>query len=45
MIEYVAQLKQQELFGAGVQLLRHEINELDPGKPLRFQVEAHWSAP
>lgn len=45
MIEYVAQLKQQELFGAGVQLLRHEINELDPSKPLRFQIEAHWSAP
>lgn len=43
MIEYIAQLKQQELFGTRVQLLRHEINELDPNKPMRFQIEAHWS--
>ena len=43
MIDYVVQLKQQELFGAGVQLLRHEINELDPDRPLRFQLEARWS--
>jgi Tfp pilus assembly protein PilN len=45
MIAYIAQLKQQELFGTRVQLLRHEINELDPNKPLRFQVEASWSTP
>ena len=45
MVAYVAQLKQQELFGARVQLLRHEINELDPNRPLRFQLEARWGAP
>ncbi|KAB8046963.1 hypothetical protein GCN74_28320, partial [Janthinobacterium sp. FT14W] len=45
MVAYIAQLKQQELFGARVQLLRHEINALDPNKPLRFQLEAHWGAP
>lgn len=44
MIAYVEQLKQQELFGA-VALLRHEINELDPNRPIRFQLDAQWSAP
>lgn len=44
MIAYVEQLKQQELFGA-VALLRHEINELDPNRPIRFQLDAEWSAP
>ncbi|MGK5079772.1 hypothetical protein [Janthinobacterium sp. HLX7-2] len=45
MVAYIAQLKQQELFGSRVQLLRHEINDLDPNKPLRFQLEARWSTP
>ena len=45
MVAYVAQLKQQELFGTRVQLLRHEINELDPNRPLRFQLEARWGTP
>jgi Tfp pilus assembly protein PilN len=44
MIAYVEQLKQQELFDA-VALLRHEINELDPNRPIRFQLDAQWSAP
>jgi Tfp pilus assembly protein PilN len=44
MIAYVEQLKQQELFGA-VALVRHEINELDPNRPIRFQLDAQWSAP
>jgi Tfp pilus assembly protein PilN len=44
MIAYIEQLKQQELFGA-VALLRHEINELDPNRPIRFQLDAQWSAP
>lgn len=44
MIAYVEQLKQQELFGA-VALLHHEINELDPNRPIRFQLDAQWSAP
>lgn len=45
MVAYVAQLKQQELFDGRVQLLRHEINALDPNRPLRFQLEARWGAP
>ncbi|MBE3028108.1 hypothetical protein GQ37_020995 [Janthinobacterium sp. BJB1] len=45
MVAYIAQLKQQELFGSRVQLLRHEINALDPNHPLRFQLEARWGAP
>lgn len=44
MIDYVEQLKSQELFGS-VALLRHEINELDPNRPIRFQLDAQWSAP
>jgi hypothetical protein len=44
MIAYVERLKQQELFGA-VALLRHEINELDPNRPIRFQLDAQWGAP
>jgi hypothetical protein len=44
MIAYVERLKQQELFGS-VALLRHEINELDPNRPIRFQLDAEWSAP
>lgn len=44
MVAYVAELKQQELF-ASVTLTRHEINDQDPNRPLRFQVEAIWVAP
>jgi Tfp pilus assembly protein PilN len=44
MIAYIELLKQQELFGA-VSLLRHEINELDPNRPIRFQLDAQWSRP
>ncbi len=44
MIDYVEALKEQELF-SGVALVRHEINELDPNRPLRFQLEAEWRAP
>ncbi len=43
MFGYIERLKQQELFSA-VALLRHEINELDPNKPIRFQIDAQWSA-
>jgi Tfp pilus assembly protein PilN len=41
MIAYVEQLKQQPFFAA-VALTRHEINEQDPNKPVRFQFEAMW---
>jgi hypothetical protein len=44
MIAYVEELKKQELF-AGVAITRHEINELDPARPIRFQIEAEWTAP
>ncbi|MES2321027.1 MAG: PilN domain-containing protein [Pseudomonadota bacterium] len=41
MIKYVEKLKEQELFAA-VTLTRHEINEQDPNRPIRFQIEAEW---
>jgi Tfp pilus assembly protein PilN len=44
MIAYVEQLKQQELFAAVV-LTRHEINDQDPNKPIRFQLDAQGMAP
>lgn len=43
MVGYIEQLKQQEFF-AGAALLRHEINDQDPHRPLRFQVEVQWRA-
>lgn len=43
MIDYVAQLKRQDLFG-DVVLLRHEINETDPNRPVRFELDAPWRA-
>jgi Tfp pilus assembly protein PilN len=43
MIAYVAGLKQQELF-SDVTLTRHEINDQDPNRPIRFQLEAEWVA-
>lgn len=43
MIAYIEQLKQQEFF-VGAALVRHEINDLDPNRPVRFQVEAQWGA-
>lgn len=44
MIAYVEELKRQELF-AGVVLTRHEINDQDANRPIRFQIEAEWTAP
>lgn len=44
MVAYIELLKQQELFRA-VLLTRHEINDGDPNRPLRFQLEASWVAP
>lgn len=41
MVGYVQVLKQQEFF-SGAALVRHEIEEQDPNKPIRFQVEAQW---
>lgn len=44
MIAYVEKLREQDLFGAAT-LVRHEIGEQDPNRPLRFQVDAEWGAP
>jgi Tfp pilus assembly protein PilN len=44
MLAYVARLGQEKLFGA-VTLVRHEILEQDPNRPLRFQLDAGWGAP
>jgi len=44
MIAYVEALKKQDLF-ADVVLTRHEINDQDPMRPIRFQLEAQWTAP
>jgi len=41
MIAYVEQLKKSEWF-SGVLLARHEINEQDPNRPIRFQLDAQW---
>jgi Tfp pilus assembly protein PilN len=41
MIAYVERLKQQALFESVV-LSRHEINEQDPNRPIRFQLDAQW---
>lgn len=41
MIGYVELLKKQGLF-SNVLLTKHEINEQDPNKPIRFQLEAEW---
>lgn len=43
MLAYVEQLKRQPLF-ADVALRRHEINEQDPNRPIRFQLDAQWVA-
>ncbi|GAB3468184.1 hypothetical protein GCM10027321_36350 [Massilia terrae] len=41
MITYVEQLRLQDLFGA-VSLVHHELNQQDPNRPIRFQIEAEW---
>lgn len=42
MIAYIEQLKKVALF-ADARLTKHEINDQDPNKPLRFQFEAEWT--
>jgi Tfp pilus assembly protein PilN len=43
MIGYVEGLRRQDWFDA-VALVRHEINEQDPNRPIRFQIDAAWKA-
>jgi Tfp pilus assembly protein PilN len=41
MLDYLRRLKAQPLLHQ-VGLVRHEINEQDPNRPVRFQFEAQW---
>lgn len=41
MVAYIEMLKQQDLF-TSIVLEKHEINEQDPNKPLRFQLQVQW---
>lgn len=41
MLAYVTKLGEQPFF-ASVSLVRHEVNEQDPNRPLRFQFVAEW---
>jgi Tfp pilus assembly protein PilN len=41
MFAYLASLNRQAFFNAVV-LTRHDINEQDPNRPIRFQFEAEW---
>jgi hypothetical protein len=43
MIAYVGELKRQDWFDA-VTLARHEINDQDPNKPIRFQIDCLWGS-
>lgn len=42
MIAYIEKLKASKYF-TGVRITRHEIYELDPNRPIRFQFEAGWA--
>jgi Tfp pilus assembly protein PilN len=42
MLDYIMQLRRQPFFSE-VMLQKHETNELDPEKPIRFQLDAFWS--
>lgn len=44
MLAYIERLKKQALF-VSVVLSKHEVNEQDPNRPLRFQFEAQWKEP
>ena len=43
MLAYIEALRRIDWF-AGVALLRHETDEQDPNRPIRFQVDAAWKA-
>jgi len=44
MLAYVSLLEREEWF-ASITLVRHEVVEQDPNRPLRFQLDAGWEAP
>lgn len=41
MLAYVERMQRLDWF-AGVVLTRHEINDQDPNRPIRFQLDAQW---
>lgn len=41
MLAYVERMQKLDWF-AGVALTRHEINDQDPNRPIRFQIDAQW---
>jgi Tfp pilus assembly protein PilN len=41
MIDYIGNLKKQPMFADAI-LTKHEINDRDPNRPLRFQFEVLW---
>ena len=41
MLAYVAKMQEQGWFGS-VALVRHEVAEQEPNRPLRFQISAQW---
>jgi hypothetical protein len=43
MFDYVRALQEQAGFSSVV-LVRHEINDQDPNRPIRFQIDAQWRA-
>ncbi|OON63783.1 hypothetical protein B0920_10655 [Massilia sp. KIM] len=43
MFAYVGKLQEQAWFSA-VALVRHEVVEQDPNRPVRFQIQAQWGA-
>jgi len=42
MLTYLARLRQQPYLG-NVMLARHEINDQDPNRPIRFEFEVEWA--
>lgn len=44
MLAYMERLKKSDFLESAI-LVHHEVLEQDPGRPLRFQFEAHWPDP
>lgn len=44
MLAYITRLQAEEWF-TGVVLMRHEVMQEDPNRPLRFQVSVQWGTP
>jgi Tfp pilus assembly protein PilN len=44
MLAYITRLQAEEWF-TSVVLMRHEVMQEDPNRPLRFQVSVQWGTP